>query len=196
MGRPRTFDESEVLLAAMKVFWAKGYDGASLKDLTKAMGISGPSMYAAFGDKRELYLKTIDRYADVDACEPVLAFESEQDIKKAVKDFLSTIIKHATQQSGGANGCFLATCVISNVDEVEGVSQRLKKAIDDTDFRLAARFDLEKEKGTLPTDFPSLDRARLLFDLRQGYVFRGRAGLTEETLRADIDARTNMVLLF
>lgn len=72
MDRPRTFDKDDALLAAMNVFRTKGYDGASMRDLTKAMGISGPSLYSAFGDKRELYLKTIDRYVDVDAYAPVV----------------------------------------------------------------------------------------------------------------------------
>ena len=56
------------------------------------------------------------------------------------------------------------------------MAERVEKAIEDTDKRLAARFDREKAKGTLPDDFPSLERAALLYDIRQGYMFRGRAG--------------------
>lgn len=193
-GRPRTFDLDDALLAAMNTFWAKGFDGTSMKDLTKAMNISGPSLYAAFGDKRELYLKAIDRYADVNGCAPIVAFESESDIAKAVKSFLLSVIHTSTEQDGGARGCFLASCVSTSVGEVEGVEERMMKAIVDTDLRLAARFDLEKEKGTLPEDFPSLDRARLLYDMRQGYVFRGRAGCTEKSLTKDIADRVSMLL--
>jgi AcrR family transcriptional regulator len=70
-----------------------------MKDLTKAMGISGPSLYAAFGDKRELYLKTIDRYADVDSCAPIVAFEAENDIKHAIRGFLTSVILHRRQKT-------------------------------------------------------------------------------------------------
>ena len=73
IGRPRGFDYDTALLRAMGVFWDKGYDGASMRDLTSAMGITGPSLYAAFGDKRELYLKTIDHYCSADACSPLVA---------------------------------------------------------------------------------------------------------------------------
>lgn len=194
MGRPRTFDSREALMAAMNVFWAKGYDGASLKDLTGAMGISGPSMYAAFGDKRELFLKTIDLYGDVDGCAPVVAFEAEPDIERAVKGFLEQVIIYATAHESGAKGCFLASSVSASIGEVEGVSERVEKAIDDTDKRLAARFDLEKEKGVLPPDFPSLERARFLYDIRQGYMFRGRAGWAADAMRKDIDHRVKMIL--
>lgn len=193
-GRPRNFDLNEALLAAMNTFWAKGYDGTSMKDLTKAMGISGPSLYAAFGGKRELYLKTIDLYADADGCAPIVAFESESDIAKAVEGFLLSVIHYSTEHESGARGCFLASCVSTSVGEVEGVDERMMKAIEDTDIRLAARFDLEKEKGTLPKDFSSLDRARLLYDMRQGYVFRGRAGWTAKSLIKDISDRVSMVL--
>src|SRR4051794_41577350 len=62
LGRPRGFDADEALDKAMKVFWAKGYEGASLPDLEKAMGINRPSMYAAFGNKHELFRKAMKRY--------------------------------------------------------------------------------------------------------------------------------------
>lgn len=194
MGRPRSFDSRQALTAAMNVFWAKGYDGASLKDLTGAMGISGPSMYAAFGDKRELFLKTIDLYGDVDGCAPVVAFESEPDIRLAVRGFLEEVITYATAHESGAKGCFLASSVSASIGEVEGVRERVEKAIEDTDTRLAARFDREKENKTLPDDFPSLERARLLYDVRQGYMFRGRAGWSAEAMRQDLDHRVSMIL--
>ena len=193
-GRPRTFDMDDALLAAMSIFWTKGYDGTSMRDLTKAMGISGPSLYAAFGDKRELYLKTIDRYADVDGCAPIIAFEAEEDVAKAVKGFLLSVIHHSTAQGDGPKGCFLASCVSTSVGVVEGVAERMTSAIEETDFRLAKRFDLDIQKGNLPKGFPSLERARLLYDMRQGFVFRGRAGWTEESLLTDIDDRVKMVI--
>ena len=61
-GRPREFDVDEALAAALRVFWTKGYDGASLSDLTDAMGITRPSLYAAFGNKESLFRKALDLY--------------------------------------------------------------------------------------------------------------------------------------
>src|ERR1700692_1140561 len=63
-GRPRSFDTGKALDRALDVFWRKGYEGASLSDLTKAMGINRPSLYAAFGDKEKLFRKVLDRYAE------------------------------------------------------------------------------------------------------------------------------------
>ncbi len=194
MGRPRSFDEDEALMAAMNAFWTKGYAATSMKDLTTAMGISGPSIYSAFGDKRELYLKTIDRYADVDGCAPIVAFEGARTIEDAVRGFLMSVVSHSTQQEGAPRGCFLASCVATTVGEVDGVAERMEKAIQDTDARLAARFDQEKAKGNLPDDFPSQDRARLLHDMRQGYVHRSRAGWSADALLEDLEDRVRMLV--
>src|SRR2546425_13083208 len=64
VGRPRDFDVDEALNQALKVFWRKGYAGASLPDLTKAMGINRPSLYAALGNKEELFRRALDRYTE------------------------------------------------------------------------------------------------------------------------------------
>ena len=63
-GRPRAFDPDAALERAMHVFWSKGYEGASLSDLTRAMRINRPSLYAAFGNKEQLFGKVLDRYVD------------------------------------------------------------------------------------------------------------------------------------
>ncbi|UZD89721.1 TetR/AcrR family transcriptional regulator [Cognatishimia activa] len=195
MGRPRTFDENDALMAAMNAFWARGYDGTSMKDLSNAMGISGPSIYSAFGDKRELYLKTIDRYADVDGCAPIVEFETAGTIEEAVRNFLEVVVTYSTQQEGAPRGCFLASCVAMTVGEVEGVAERMDKAIRDTDARLAGRFEAEKAKGNLPPNFPAQERARLLHDMRQGHVHRSRAGWSAESLLEDLDDRVRMILM-
>src|ERR1700722_8214731 len=64
MGRPREFDVDEALDQAMEVFWRKGFEGTSIPDLTEAMGINRPSLYAAFGNKESLFGKVLDRYSE------------------------------------------------------------------------------------------------------------------------------------
>lgn len=194
VGRPRNFDTDKALLAATNVFWEKGYDGASMKDLTRAMGINSPSLYSVFGDKHGLYIQAINRYISNSTCAPVDAFAAETDIAKAVYAFMEAALDYATEQPTGLKGCFMANCVSTNAGSVEGVQELLLQAIVSADSQLAARFDAEKARGNLPDDFPSEERARLMFDLRQGHVLRARAGISKTEMQQDLAFRVSMVL--
>ncbi len=194
IGRPRSFDYDTALTQAMTVFWEKGYEGASMRDLTAAMGITGPSLYAAFGDKQGLFLKTVDHYCASDACTPLVVLEAEEDIGKALHAFLADVIRSATEHESGAKGCFLASSVVSSAGQVDGIAERLNAVTADAESRLTARFEKEVAKGVLPPDFPARERASMLFDLRQGYMFRGRAGWPAESMIAEIPGRVRLLL--
>ena len=194
IGRPRAFNKDEALTAAMKVFWLKGYDGASMKDLTSAMQINSPSLYSVFGDKHSLYLAAIDNYTMHNPNSPVAIFEAEPNIEKAVHAFMKAALDSATKNKSGTLGCFLSSCVATTAGTVEGAKEKLQAAILEADDRLIKRFENEKSKGTLDINFPSSERARLMFDLRQGYTYRARAGLTIESMEADLEFRVKMIL--
>jgi len=195
VGRPKNFNRDDALIRAIGVFWKQGYEGASMKLLTNAMGINSPSLYAEFGDKHGLYLEAINSYATNDACTPLVALETEPNIREAVRAFFTAVIDYATHHDSGATGCFLVSCVATSSGHVDGTAELLRDAITSTDRRIKARFDCEIEKGTLPKDFPSADRAKLMFDLRQGMVFRARAGFADTALEGDVEKYTNAVLV-
>lgn len=194
VGRPKKFDRDDALLRAMNVFWKNGYEGASMKILTEAMGINSPSLYAEFGDKHALYLEAIEKYATSDACAPLSALESEPEIEKAVCAFFVAAIDYSLHHDSGARGCFLASCVSTSAGHIEGTEELLQLAIASTDKRICARFEEEKARGALPPEFPSLERAKLLFDLRQGLVFRARAGVEQQELLAAVGRNVSAVL--
>lgn len=195
VGRPKKFDRGTALEKAIGVFWKQGYEGASMKLLTDSMGINSPSLYAEFGDKHALYLESINRYANDDACAPLVALETEPDIALAVRAFFEAAIDYSTDHDSGAKGCFLASCVATSAGHIDGTAELLREAIETTDMRIAARFDVEKARGVLSKDFPSMDQAKLLFDLRQGLVFRARAGMDEIELLADIEKYVAAVMM-
>lgn len=194
MARPRSFDEDLVLDAALHVFWKKGYEGASLKDLTHAMGINAPSLYAAFGDKQTLFLKSIERYNSAYACHQYEAFMSETSIEHAVKAFMIKTIELVTDNGCEARGCFLASVVVSNALEVEGVEAILQSVIFNSQKNLAERFDEEKVKGNLPQNFPSLIRAKLMYDFSLGHAYRARVGLSKASLLEDLEFQVKGIL--
>src|SRR5437660_7281862 len=89
-GRPRAFDVDKALDRALEVFWRKGYEGTSLADLTRAMGINRPSLYAAFGDKEALFRKGLDRYAEGPA-----AYVRESLNEKTARGVAETLLRRA-----------------------------------------------------------------------------------------------------
>ena len=103
-GRPRAFDADVALERAMHVFWAKGYEGAALSDLTGAMGINRPSLYAAFGNKEQFFRKVLDRYATG----PLAYFEKARAATKA-RDVIEKILLGAANMASDARlpaGCW------------------------------------------------------------------------------------------
>ncbi|WP_154401311.1 TetR/AcrR family transcriptional regulator, partial [Bordetella pertussis] len=87
-GRPRSFERTEALRQAMEVFWSKGYEGASLADLTSAMGINAPSLYAAFGSKEALFREAVQRYADTEGARTRRALLEAPDARAAIEGML------------------------------------------------------------------------------------------------------------
>jgi hypothetical protein len=158
------------------------------------MKINSPSLYAVFGDKKSLYLATIDNYTANNSTSPLSLFEKEVDIEKAIRVFMKAALDSATHNEYGTLGCFLSSSVATTAGVVDGVQDKLAAAILEADARLTRRFEFEKSKGVLPLNFPSMERARLMFDLRQGYTFRARAGFKSDTMEADLDFRVKMVL--
>lgn len=104
LGRPRSFDTEQALDAAVKAFLVHGYEGATLDHLTAAMGIGRPSLYAAFGDKRQLFGRALQRYAETKGSAPAKALNEEADLKDAVKAFLATAVSNNTCDAGATGG--------------------------------------------------------------------------------------------
>src|SRR3569833_1450941 len=92
-GRPRNFDELEALDQATQVFWSKGYDGVTIDDLVEGMGVGRPSLYAVFGDKRTLFLRSLKAYAEKKGALAAKALLSPQPLRASI----ASVLKHAVE---------------------------------------------------------------------------------------------------
>lgn len=92
MARPRGFDEDAVLSAATDCFWQHGYAAISVRDLGAAMGLGAPSLYNAFGDKRTLFARCLDRYLDANMRERIRRLEASLPPRAAITTFLDEIV--------------------------------------------------------------------------------------------------------
>jgi TetR/AcrR family transcriptional regulator, transcriptional repressor for nem operon len=111
MARPREFNEETVLEAALQCFWRRGYEATSLRDLTRSMGLTSPSVYNAFGDKRELFSRALQRYLDRTTRDRLRRLEQSLAGKAALHCFFAEIIEHSIGDRQ-RKGCFLVNSAL------------------------------------------------------------------------------------
>lgn len=178
-GRPRSFDTKEALDRAMDVFWRKGYEGSSLTDLTAAMGINSPSLYAAFGSKEGLFLAVLDHYDAKrrDFLETVLTAPTAREVAAA---FLETVADYAADPKN-LPGCLLVqgglTCSDNRVPMELARHRALKEEA------LKERFERARAEGDLPPDSNPASLARYVMTVSNGLAVQAAAGATAEELR-------------
>lgn len=179
-GRPREFCVDHALAQALSVFWAKGYDGESLTDLTEAMGITRPSLYAAFGNKEALFRKALDLYE-----KEKMAYVGEALAQPSARLLAETMLRGAVETAcncEGAHGCLR---VISSVtcgpaaqsihDEVIERSNKGKQA-------LVERLERAKMEGDLPANVDPEGLSRVLVSIIQGISVQASQGASREQL--------------
>lgn len=111
MVRPREFDEDQALDAAMRIFWEKGFEATSLSDLTSKMGIQRPSIYAAFGDKKQLFEAALRKYTQSHAAYVRSRLQSNSSVKEAFYNFFGGVV--AEEYEDGPNrGCFCINTMV------------------------------------------------------------------------------------
>ncbi|WP_340313650.1 TetR/AcrR family transcriptional regulator [Rhizorhabdus argentea] len=181
-GRPRAYDPETALRQAMGAFWKGGYAGTSLDDISAATGMNRPSLSAAFGDKRTLYLKALHSYWDaklVAMSEALRVGTLEEALMRAYDAALAVYFSG----DDGPLGCFvLGTALTEALDDAE------VRAIIDTGFRkldagFEARFRLACETGDLKYDADTGGMALLACATMQTLAIRARAGIPEDELR-------------
>lgn len=185
VGRPRAFDVDNALDRALEVFWKKGYEGTTLPDLTKAMGINRPSMYAAFGNKEALFRKTIDRYINGNACHVKEAFQ-ERTAKEVVKHLLTRSIDMVTS-SKTPRGCFLVQGALVCGDSADALRQELIKRRSAGEAALCDRFKQAMAEGDLPKDTDPADLARYVFVIAHGLSVQAAGGASKAKLNKVVD---------
>lgn len=182
-GRPRSFDRTEALERAMQVFWKKGYEGASLNDLTAAMGIGCPSLYAAFGSKEDLFLEAIAHYTKVIGTEIWEAIEKASTARAATQDFLNATVE-AYSRTDLPQGCLIALGALHQDSSSGRICADLRRRRAENIDALRSRFQRGIAEGDLPAGF-DCDAAALFYATTQhGMSIIARDGASREALDA------------
>lgn len=180
MGRPREFDADVALQRAMELFWEQGYEGASLTELTAAMGISKTSMYAAFGNKESLFAKALQRYVEGPASYGLKALE-----KPTAKEVAVAILKGAIKITTNARtpaGCLTVQGSLVAGGTAHGVRDMLATWRNQSVSLLTDRFQRAIDEGDLPRDADAAVLARYIITVSNGIAVQAASGASRTDL--------------
>ena len=180
-GRPRGFDADKALDRALRVFWRKGYEGTSLPDLTRAMGINRPSLYAAFGNKQALFRKAMDRYEEGPGAYVRRALE-EPTARRVVTALLRGGIEMGSKR-GNPRGCFSVQGALACGDSGECVRKEMCARREAWVAALRARLERAKSEGDLPGDANPATLARYVATVLNGMAVQSAGGASAAELR-------------
>jgi AcrR family transcriptional regulator len=179
-GRPRNFCTEKALDSAMQVFWRKGYEGASMVDLTEAMSINSPSLYAAFGSKEGLFRAVLERYdaRRITFMENLMAAPTAHEVAER---FLHGIADFAAD-TGGQNppGCLLLQSGLSCGDSV--IPDELARHRAEKEAALRGRFERAVRDGDLPSTANPSALARYLSAMANGICIQAASGASTKEL--------------
>jgi AcrR family transcriptional regulator len=181
LGRPRGFDPKRALNRAMGVFWRHGYEGASLSELTKAMGINRPSMYATFGNKEQLFRRVLDRYAS-ESASYVREGLQQPTARGAVEKLLLGAAEEFTA-AGHPRGCLLVQGALACGEESKRVQRELCSRRGEGELAIRQRLELAKAEGDLASGADAGELAGYVMVVLHGMSVQAVSGASREKLR-------------
>jgi AcrR family transcriptional regulator len=186
-GRKRSFDKEEALDKAMRVFWENGYAGTSITHLTSALGINKPSLYAAFGNKEQLFATSMEHYMDRYAAPAAhhLTEPPDAPLKERLKAYLFGIID-VISDCDSPKGCMYvkSSCESGGAAIPGEITTDLQNMGMASEKVLTNLLEAERRKGRLPADTPVQDIASYLLSVTYGLSVLARRGKTKEELMA------------
>jgi AcrR family transcriptional regulator len=189
-GRPREFDPEEALAAALQVFWRRGYEGASLAELTEAMGITKPSLYACFGNKEALFRKALDLYERDKLCYVKSSLEAPT--AKAVAERMLRGSLAIQTGNKDPQGCMGVISSVGGTAHSECIRDEVLARRASSDRALLDRFERAQAEGDLPAGVEPQALACYLSTVIQGMAVQAGAGVPRDRLEQLIDTTLTM----
>jgi AcrR family transcriptional regulator len=184
-GRPRGFNEEAAIEAAMRVFWSKSYEGATMADLTKAMGINRSSMYAAFGDKEDLFRSVIRRYRN-----GPMSFIREALSRPKLHDVVSGLLYGTVEflsAPGNPRGCLSIQGALACGSKAEPVKLAMTEWRRVGEAALKKRLQHAQREGEMSSDTVPADLARYLSTVMAGLSVQAANGATKAEMKRIAD---------
>ena len=192
-GRPRAYDPEVALQRATESFWRAGYSATSLDDLSAATGMNRPSLYGAFGDKRELYLAALARYWEISRVAMQEALAYDRPLREALRRLYRKALAGYFGGKDGARGCFAIGTATTEAMRDAKIRALLAKGFQMIDDAFAARIGFARDRGELPKEADPATLAMLASATLHTLAIRSRAGVARSTLEAMADATVDVI---
>jgi TetR/AcrR family transcriptional repressor of nem operon len=174
MARQKEFDRDEVLHKAMEVFWARGYEGTSIQDLVKHMGINRQSLYDTFGDKHTLFLQALDRYRETESRKVFEQLDRPGSVKKNLRLLFEAVVEKALSEEG-RRGCFVGNSMSELAGRCKETATRTCNSVTSAERMFQRALQRGKEQGELPAVRDTRAVARFLYSSLQGLLLMAKA---------------------
>ena len=181
-GRPRSFDREVALDAAMRLFWEHGYEATSLAQLTAAMGVSAPSLYAAFGDKEALFLQVVDRYIAHGGDQTQALMGDAKTAREAVARVLAEAAIRLTDPRY-PRGCMVVLSAVSVSEEAARVQSELARCRSSWEGEMKKRIERGIIEGDVPSAANPVALASFYTAVLQGMSLHAKDGASRERLK-------------
>jgi AcrR family transcriptional regulator len=183
-GRPRAYDPDTALTGALNAFWHQGYSGTSLDVLSDATDMNRPSMYAAFGDKRALYLQTLDRYTAEANKAIERALDRGHSLSEGLRRFYDNALSMYFESGGEPRGCYLIGTATTEAGADSEVGAKLLESLRGFERALEARIRDAKTAGELDAAADPAALAMIASSVLHSIAVRSRAGDSRAALKA------------
>ncbi|MBN9220221.1 MAG: TetR/AcrR family transcriptional regulator [Mesorhizobium sp.] len=177
-GRPREYDPEQALTAALGEFRRRGYTATSLDHLSEATDMARPSLYAAFGNKFEIYRRAVRQYADESAGRRNHALFEEPSLRKGLEDYFAEIVAAYISGEGQPLGCPILSVISGEAAADPLIGAELAAAVERTDVQFRRRMSMAVDAGEISGDADTVGIAAMLAGLQHSLALRARAGGT------------------
>ena len=175
-GRPRGYDPEQALAAALGEFRARGYSATSLDNLSSATKMARPSLYAAFGNKLDIYRKAVRQYADASDGRRAHLLFGNPSLQDGLEAYFSTIIDLYMSPKGEPLGCPILSIISGEAAADPQIGAELTAAVEKIDAQFLRRMQMAADAGEIPPNGDLADIARMLAALQHTLALRARAG--------------------
>jgi AcrR family transcriptional regulator len=193
-GRPRAYEPDVALGKALDLFRTQGFAATSLDDLSEATGMNRPSLYGAFGDKRELYIKSYQRYREDARASMVEIFRQEMPVRRRLERIFASALNIYLSGETGPRGCFTVVTAASEAVGDPDIRAMVLDGLNELDKAFASCFRRAKEKGELPDSADPAVLAQLASATVHSIAIRSRARVSRKELEAIVKGAIDVMV--